>query len=148
MEYRTCNAVAALVVSLGFAGGLGCLDYVFEGERAGGAKGAFERPEDRRRTLRKVCRRVGEVTGTLRSESLEGWRIRICREGGCERTDPRSREVYVRRAGERASHEYVHVCLFASGHLDGHHAWMRKHCRFCHGSPACAGSCGGSATVE
>ena len=126
---------AALVV--------GCLNYTNHDELANDA-GVV--PDQRRAeahaALRRECRRADEVIDGLRWHDLREWRIRACHAPGCERTVPSERTIYVRYTDdERARHEYVHACLFNAGKIDGHHRWMRRHCRFCYGSPACAEAC-------
>lgn len=135
-------AVAVLTV---LAAGFGITLSIYRSGRDYGQQVTVEhdRPGKVRHALGVECRQVDDVTGSVDAEALAGWTVTGCGKPGCARADSGSRTVYVpSAAGDRARHEYVHVCLFAAGWPgDAHHAWMRAHCSFCWGSPECEGPC-------
>jgi hypothetical protein len=133
----------AIIATLGAAAGVTWSIYASGRDYAQHVTIQHDRPAKVRQALNQECRQVDDVTGALDEAALEGWVVTGCSEPGCARTDSGERTVYVPdAASDVARHEYVHACLFAAGWPgDSHHAWMRSHCSFCHGSPACAGPC-------
>ena len=131
------SCIAAVLVA-------GCLGYMSGDANSTDDGGEFSAERTARgwELLQRECRSVDDVIDGVRWENVEAWRIRACDTYGCDRAVPSELTVYVRRIdNERARHEYVHACLFSTGKVDGHHEWMRHHCRFCYGSPACSDAC-------
>jgi len=133
------NIAIAIAILTVMGAAFGVAWSIYTGARPYGQQPTVDHPREAkvRHAVGEECRQVDDVTGAV--DTLSGWTIT---EGTPARTDPETQTVYVPTAASPvARHEYVHACLFATGVVGGHHGWMRSHCTFCHGSPACAGPC-------